>query len=151
MATRRQIFTGLVAAAVLAVATPSNARNAYSQRQVEDAMAESARAWSAGDLNRFMAIYSDNPETSFVTADGIVRGKAAMAARYRERYAFADEAKRGILTFETLDFRLLTPNHALLIARYTLTFRDGTKQSGPTSLVFRHEDKGWKIVADHSS
>lgn len=80
-----------------------------------------------------------------------MRGKAAMIARYREKYDFGDPAKRGVLTFQTLDFRLLDPTHALYIARYTLTYPDGKTQSGPTSLVFAKEAKGWHIIADHSS
>ena len=50
------------------------------QAAVEAAMADSAAGWNAGDVDRFMAIYSDAPEASFVTADGLVRGKAAMLA-----------------------------------------------------------------------
>lgn len=117
---------------------------------VEAAMADSAAGWNAGDVDRFMAIYSDAPEASFVTADGLVRGKAAMVARYRQKYDFADAAKRGVLSFKTLDWRPLGPGHALYIARYTLTYADGRTASGPTSLVFRREKGGWKIIADHS-
>ena len=84
------------------------------QAAIEAAMADSAAGWNAGDVDRFMRVYSDAPEASFVTADGLVRGKSAM------------------------------------IARYTLTYADGRTVSGPTSLVFRREKRGWKIVADHS-
>lgn len=121
------------------------------QVAVEAAMADSAMGWNSGDLVRFMAVYSETPETSFVTREGVLRGKAVMSERYRTRYDFANAAKRGVLTFETLDFRLLDPNHALYIGRYTLTYTDGKTQSGPTSLVFAKETGGWKIIADHSS
>ena len=80
-------------------------------------MADSAAGWNAGDLPRFMAVYSDAPDTSFVT----------------------------------LDFRLLDRAHALYIGRYTLRAADGKEQSGMTSLVFRKEAAGWRIIADHSS
>lgn len=120
------------------------------QVAIEAAMADSAAGWNAGDVDRFMAVYSDAPEASFVTADGLVRGKPAMIARYRARYDFADAAKRGVLSFKTLDYRPLGPAHALFIARYTLTYADGRTVSGPTSLVFHREKRGWKIVADHS-
>lgn len=120
------------------------------QAAIEAAMAASAAGWNAGDVDRFMAIYSDAPEASFVTGDGLVRGKAAMIARYRAKYDFTDAAKRGVLRFATLDWRQLGPGHALYIARYTLTYPDGKTVSGPTSLVFRREKSGWKIIADHS-
>lgn len=139
-----------IAAAIAAIAAPA-AAHPPEKHQVERAMADSAAGWNAGDINRFMDVYSDSPETSFVTADGLIRGEAAMAARYRARYDFANAAKRGVLTFKTLDFRLLDPKHALYIARYTLTYPDGKTQSGPTSLAFVLEKSGWKIIADHSS
>jgi ketosteroid isomerase-like protein len=74
-----------------------------------------------------------------------------MAERYRTKYNFANAAKRGVLSFETLDFRLLDPAHALYIGRFTLRGGDGSVQSGMTSLVFRKERGGWRIIADHSS
>lgn len=118
---------------------------------VEAAMTDSAAGWNAGDLARFMRIYSDAPDTSFVTKEGVLRGKAVMAERYRTRYDFENVAKRGLLSFATLDFRLLDRAHALYIGRYTLRGGDGSVQSGMTSLVFRKEAGGWRIIADHSS
>ncbi len=114
-------------------------------------MTDSAVGWNAGDLVRFMAVYSETPETSFVTKEGVLRGKAVMSERYRAKYDFANAAKRGVLSFETFDFRLLNPTHAIYIGRYMLTYADGKTQSGPTSLVFAKEAGGWKIIADHSS
>jgi uncharacterized protein (TIGR02246 family) len=141
------------AAIVLAAAAmPGAAQTVSAERAaVERAMDTSAAAWSAGDLDRFLDIYSDAPTTSFVTAEGVIRGKAAMRALYRRNYAFEDAAKRGALSFATQDFRMLGKDHALLIARYTLRYADGRTQSGLTSVVFAREGKGWRIVADHSS
>ena len=136
------------------LATPATARDGTpsgAQRAVEEAMSDSAAGWNAGDVERFMAIYSAAPETSFVVKDGLIRGKPAMIARYRERYDFSDPAKRGRLTFTTLDFRQLGPNHALYIARYLLTYPDGRTATGPTTLVFAREHGAWHIIADHSS
>ncbi|MDB5709089.1 MAG: superfamily protein [Sphingomonas bacterium] len=143
----------LMALLLLALATPVMARRVAPsvQQTIEEAMTESAAGWNAGDVERFMAIYSAAPETSFVVKDGLIRGKPAMIARYRERYDFRDPAKRGTLTFTTLDFRQLDPSHALYIGRYLLTYPDGKTASGPTTLIFAHERGGWRIIADHSS
>ena len=145
-------FILLLFVALLGV--PANARHARhvdARHAVEQAMAASAAGWNAGNVERFMAIYSTAPETSFVVKDGLIRGKAAMIARYRERYDFSSPAKRGTLTFTTLDFRQLDPTHALYIGRYLLTYPDGKTASGPTTLVFAWERRGWRIIADHSS
>jgi uncharacterized protein (TIGR02246 family) len=118
---------------------------------VDRAMAQSVAGWNAGDIDRFMAVYSDDPTTSFVAGAGLVRGKAAMKTRYQAKYDFADPAKRGTLTIERLDYRPLGRDFALYIGRYTLRYPDGHSASGPTSLVLHHEAGGWKIIADHSS
>jgi uncharacterized protein (TIGR02246 family) len=118
---------------------------------VEAVMAQSAAGWNSGDVDRFMASYSESPETSFVMEDGLVRGKAAMIARYRAKYDFDNPAKRGVLSFETLDFRSLDPVHALYIARWVLAYPDGSSAKGHTSLVMAREADGWRIIADHSS
>lgn len=121
------------------------------QRAVEAVIADSAAGWNTGDVARFMASYSDAPETSFVTEEGLVRGKAAMLARYKAKYDFGDPAKRGVLTFESVDFRLLDPTHALYVGRWALAYPNGTSAKGYTSLIMALEPAGWRIIADHSS
>ena len=58
-----------------------------------------------------------------------------------------------MLTFEFVDFRLVGDDHALVIARWKLVTNhdEATAQTGMTTLLFRKEAGGWKIVADHSS
>ena len=78
-------------------AAPASAASAE-QVAVEAAMTDSAVGWNAGDLGRFMAVYSETPETSFVTKEGVLRGKAVMSERYRTKYGFATPVKRGVLS-----------------------------------------------------
>lgn len=137
--------------ASIASAEPAADKPSADQRAVEAVIADSALGWNAGDVERFMASYSDAPETSFVTEQGLVRGKAAMLARYRAKYDFADPAKRGRLTFESVDYRPLDPTHALYIGRWILTYPDGKVVQGYTSLLMGRETAGWRIIADHSS
>lgn len=139
------------AATAMAVLAAPAAAQSPEQRQVEAAMADSAAGWNAGDVDRFMNVYARDASTSFVTKEGVLRGKAAMTARYKARYSFDDPAKRGVLTFKTLDFRRLGGVHALYIGQYLLTYPGGKTQTGPTSLVFVKQARGWKIIADHSS
>jgi len=139
----------LIVAASLTIAAPAAAAS-VAQRAVEAAMTDSATGWNGGDIKRFMAIYSTGAKTSFVTKEGVLRGKAVMTERYLTRYDFTNALKRGVLSFVTLDYRQLGPAHALYIGRYTLTYTDGKTQSGPTSLVFRRVAGKWRIIADHS-
>ncbi len=81
-------------------------------------MADSAAAWNRGDLSAFVAVYAE--DAVFVTAKGLVRGRAAIAARYAPSFRSGGNA-RGRLSFETLYERPIDATHRLLIARWTLT------------------------------
>lgn len=141
-----------VAAFSIALAVPAEARpKPPRQADIVAAMQDSAAGWNAGDIDRFMALYSDSAETSFVSGNAVLRGKAAIAEHYRKGFNFADAAKRGMLSFDSLDFRALGPDTALYIARYTLAFADGKTASGITTVIFRREGKVWRLIADHSS
>lgn len=157
-----RLAPGLVAALALAACAPQQANEAAAtsastasqQADIEAVMAGSAAGWNEGDMQRFLAIYSAAPETSFVSADGLLRGVGQMEARYRKAYDWsqADPAERGVLSFETQDFRPLGDRHALYIGRYILTYPDGREPAnGLTSLVFAREGDSWRIIADHSS
>ena len=111
-------------------------------------MTDSAAGWNAGDLDRFMAVYAD--DATYVTGKGLVRGKAAIADRYRRSFA-AGGNTRGRLSFAEPAFRPIDPAHMLFWARWVLTPVSGKEESGMTSLVFERRPEGWRIIADHSS
>lgn len=115
---------------------------------IERAMADSAAGWNAGDLDRFMRVYA--PDATYVTARGLVRGKALIAERYRPAFAGGGN-KRGRLGFTNTSFRAIDPRHVLMWARWWLVKRHGRPETGMTTLVFEHRREGWRIVSDHSS
>jgi len=140
--------------ALLLIATPVAAQTAP-RAAILAAMSDSAEGWNQGNVDRFLAIYSDDGATSFTGSKGIDRGKAGIRTRYLATYKNqfgADTTGRSILSFEPQDFRMLGKDHALLIARWKLVAAGKpAPDTGMTSLVFRHEAGGWRIIADHSS
>ena len=131
------------------VTTPAAAQTAGPQAAVQAAMTASAAGWNAGDLDRFVAIYAK--DAMYVTSKGVVRGKAAIAERYRASFR-AGGNSRGALSFQPLAFRRLSDVHQLLVARWTLTPTGGAAgETGLTTLVFERQPAGWKIISDHSS
>lgn len=120
---------------------------APAQAQVMAAMQASAAGWNANDLDRFTAVYAD--DATFITKDGVLRGKAAIAERYRPSFASGGNV-RGQLSFEPVAFRTLGPAQQLLIARWRLT-GGAAGETGMTTLVWERRAAGWRIVADHSS
>ena len=147
----------LLALLIACAALPAVAQSQPDPRiQIEAAMADSAEGWNRGDLTAFLAVYADDPGTSFTGSKGIERGLAPIRARYAKNYPDqfgpGERPKRTALSFKFEDFQLIGRTHAHLIARWTLTpAASGTVQTGMTSLLFRREGRGWKIVADHSS
>lgn len=117
------------------------------QQQVMAAMDVSAAGWNAGSLDRFVAVYAD--DATFVTKGDVLRGKAAIADRYRASFA-AGGNTRGKLSFEAVAFRTVGPAQQLLIARWKLTGA-AKEESGMTTLLWERRPAGWRIVADHSS
>ncbi len=128
--------------AVLLAAAP-----ATPQAAIAAAMADSAAGWNTGDLDRFMAVYAD--DAVYVTPKGLVRGKAAIAARYRPSFANGRNV-RGALSFRMLGDRRIDATHHILFAEWVLTGGVET-QAGMTTLVFERRGERWQIVADHSS
>ncbi len=144
----------LVPIAMMMVAVPATAApvapapaQVPAETAIRQAMEASATAWNAGDLARFMAVYAD--DAVFVTPKGLLRGKEAIATKYRPSFRGVGNA-RGALTFAFLEMRRIDPRHAMLFARWTLT-GPSTTESGMTTLVFERRGTAWQIIADHSS
>lgn len=150
-----RIAAAIGAIAPLLLAACDASRNPISQSlarsQIELAMKDSAAGWNTGDLGRFMRIYADRGDITFVSADGIIVGKAAIAKSYARSFRQRGRNTRGRLSFEFLHVRVIDDRHAHLIARYRLTRANGVAETGPTSLLFERQPRGWRVVADHSS
>lgn len=113
---------------------------------IRQAMEASAAGWNANDMDRFMAVYTDDAQ--FVTPGAVLRGKPAIIAHYRKSFS-AGGNLRGKLSFEFLATRPIDATHQMLFARWTLTGE--TVETGMTTLLFEKRAGAWKIAADHSS
>ncbi|MBT8335509.1 MAG: SgcJ/EcaC family oxidoreductase [Gemmatimonadetes bacterium] len=113
------------------------------------------QAWNRGDLEAFLAGYTDDPTLAFVGESGVVRGKAAVRESYRTGY-FEVEGEPDDLEFDRLEVRPLGPRVALVHGRWTL-YQPGFENQpvsgqGRFTLVVQKEDDGeWRIMHDHSS
>lgn len=142
---------------LLAVPASLAARTAAAAEPIAAAITKvmdaSVVAWSSGDLDAFMDSYEDSPDTLFVGGSGLVRGKAAIAARYAAQFGRSGPGQLGKLAFETLEIRPLGEHDALMVGRFHLQPADRTKPeaSGIFTLVFHERDGRWRIVCDHTS
>ena len=120
---------------------------APAQQQVVSAMQASAEAWNAGDLARFAAVFAD--DASYVTKDGVLRGKAAIAASFRPSFTIGGNT-RGRLSIEPVALRTLGLAQELMIARWRLSGA-AVSETGMITVVWERRPVGWRIVAEHSS
>ena len=139
-------WRGLVAIAV--IASPATAAETP-QVAIEAMMRESAAAWNAGDLDRFVAAYSD--DAVYVSGNEVASGKAAIASRYAK--VFKKGSLRGTLSLQPVAWRTLSPVHMLLVARWKLTggAGGGAGGAGLTTLLYERRKTGWRIISDHRS
>jgi uncharacterized protein (TIGR02246 family) len=115
---------------------------------IEALLAAQTDAWNRGDLGRFVAGYGESDRCTFIGGDGtVVRGRAALEARYRASYP---EGRRGTLTFSDLDVRRVGPHAYVVLGRWALE-REPDDPHGVFTLVFERGEAGLEIVHDHSS
>jgi beta-aspartyl-peptidase (threonine type) len=116
---------------------------------IESLLRAQTDAWNRGDLHAFVAGYAESPERmTFVGSKGeIVRGRAALEARYRKSYP---EGKQGTLRFSELDVRRVGPNAYVVLGKWALA-RPPDDPHGLFTLLFERGERGLEIVHDHSS
>ena len=105
-------------------------------------------AWSAGDIDRFMQDYWQSDKLRFASGGTVQRGWQTTLDRYKARYP--DRAAMGELSFTDLEIEILSPSHALVFGRWTLS-READAPTGLFTLHMRKEGERWVIVSDHTS
>lgn len=121
--------------------------------EIKGVLERGAAAWSAGDLDTFMACYEDSPDTIYLTATQIVSGYAAIRSMYAERFGADDANSMGVLTVKLLRVTRIGSEHMLAVGLYSLEGVEVSqgRHTGMCSLVLHNTAAGWRICADHTS
>lgn len=109
-------------------------------------------AWNDGSIRGFMDGYVHSDTLMFLSGGNMRRGWEE--AYYAYVRGYPDEAAMGTLSFEGIEIRPLSPDHAIAFGRWRLTRTGDTEEGGPTglfSLVLQNTDEGWLVVHDHTS
>jgi beta-aspartyl-peptidase (threonine type) len=117
--------------------------------EIRELLDRSAASWNAGDLEGFLVTYARDSATTFLSVNGLTRGFDAIRARYAAR--FEPGAARDSLRFTDLAVRALTPDWALVTARYVLERGDSVTATGPFTVVMQRTPEGWRMIHDHTS
>ena len=105
-----------------------------------------AACWNRGDLRGFVGSYAE--DTTFLGANGLVRGATDLLAKYERGYP--DAESRGTLTFEVLEVRPIDGGHVLVIGVYRLA-RKEPDHGYFTLLLARGKDGRLAIAHDHTT
>lgn len=105
-------------------------------------------AWNRGDLDGYLASYWESDRTLWISGGALVRGKAAIAAAYKSR--FATPQQMGRIAISDLEVDVLTSIDAIAFGRWTLVI-DGSSSSGFFTVRLRKIGGDWLFLSDHSS
>lgn len=118
------------------------------KQSIVRALNDSIAGWNSRNLDRFIRIYEDSPDTTFVQQRGMIRGFAAIRRQYAAR--FAPTAAHDTLSLQIMEVDVLDANYALLIGRYRLKEGRKLQGEGQTTLLLHRSAPGWRIISDHS-
>jgi uncharacterized protein (TIGR02246 family) len=114
-------------------------------REVFDA---GCAAWNRGDLDGYLASYWDSERTLWISGGSLTRGRQAIVAAYKSR--FATPQRMGRIAVTELEVDVLTPVDALVSGRWTLLVDDGSS-TGFFTVQLEKIEGTWLFVSDHSS
>ena len=118
-------------------------------QEVAAIMESQQYAWNQGDLEGFMRGYWQNDSLLFIGKSGVTQGHAATLSRYQASYP--DVEAMGKLSFTNRHWISMGPEHGWLLGEWRLNRMNGESSGGMFTLLWRFEQGGWVIVADHSS
>ena len=156
--TCRSIFFGVILALFVAAGCGAADEEGPGARTTSEAEVESIRmvmskqeeAWNQGSIRGFMDGYADTDSLRFASGGNVWYGWDRTLQRYQESYV--DEGMMGTLSFDSLDVRLLSSDHALVFGRWHLTRSEAySNVGGLFTLLFEKRPEGWRIVHDHTS
>jgi len=126
------------------------AQTGSDEEQIRVVLASQVACWNRGDIQGFMETYEKSDTLTFV-GKTITRGHSGVLANYRKSYP--TQEKMGRLDFEIVEVKMLGPEYASVIGKWTLARKtaDGGDTGGIYTLVFKKSAMGWKIILDHTS
>ena len=138
----------LIAAVLLALATPAAASPAGDRAAIFHTIAAMEAAWNRGDFRGYMAGFQ-NPGVVFVSGGKYQDGWQGTLDHYVRDYG-GDPARRGQLHFRDIRIEMLSPDAAQLISRYTLSGGE-RPQDGINTWLMRKVNGRWVIALNHVS
>ncbi|NJN43238.1 MAG: nuclear transport factor 2 family protein [Flammeovirgaceae bacterium] len=116
-------------------------------KQIMMVLNNQAKAWSEGNLEKFMEGYWKSDSLMFLGSRGITYGWEKTLANYKKGYP--DRSHTGKLDFEVLHLEKVGKDAYFMMGKFMLT-REVGDTSGFFSLLWKKIHGEWKVVIDHT-
>lgn len=119
------------------------------KKEIHNNLLKSAEYWNKGDVEAYMSIsYPKKDDILMQSANSRIYGYKKIYDMYAG--LFPKEEARGVLTFSDVEVNVLSPDTAVEIGRFKLTYKDGKERSSYFTAILKKFPEGWRIVHDHS-
>lgn len=105
------------------------------------------KAWSANDLEGFMAGYWKSDELTYFSRGKITKGWNTTLTNYKRNYPTPKET--GTLQFEIANITQINADAYWVMGSYFLT-REAGDANGTFMIIFKRINGEWKIIGDSS-
>ena len=114
---------------------------------IRSILAQQQKAWSANDLEGFMAGYWKSEELTYFSRGKITKGWQTTLANYRTNYPSTEAT--GELNFEIANITKINEDAYWVMGSYFLT-REAGDANGTFMIIFKRINGEWKIIGDSS-
>ena len=137
-------FIAFISANVLAESTIKE----KDVNKITNLLEKQEKAWSRGNLEKFMETYKNSGDLVMVGSGGVTYGWQSVFENYKRSYP--DKKAMGDLRLEIVGIRSIDKNNAYVVGRFFLTRKAGNID-GIFTLVLEKSWGRWLIISDHSS
>lgn len=118
------------------------------EQLLKQKMDASTECWNQGNMECFMDTYWKSDSLLFIGGTRLTYGWENTLQNYKVGYPTSKE--RGTLSFTYKKIIKISSDAYFMVGAYHLK-REAGDDNGHFSLLWRHIDNNWVIVADHSS
>ena len=116
-------------------------------KAINRVLSEQLAAWNQGDKTKFMQGYLNSDDLLFYSRNGAIRGWDNVLNMYLKSFPNRDDM--GQLSFEIDSIYPITKDIKNVAGQWVVKKNDTT--TGQFVLMFKNfEEKGWKIIEDHT-
>lgn len=138
---------GIIAVILLLTGCASTKQLNNDKKELTAVLLQSAKDWSAGDIEAYMNAYWKSDQLQFIGSNGITYGWDTTLANYKKSYP--TKADTGTLHFEILEITYLSKNLYSVVGKYKVAREKGLL-TGVFSILFKKIEGKWLIISDHS-